>query len=228
MQTKIVTNKLNSVLSKENCRFVGNVALGRDLSLTELQSAYNAVLLCFGAAGDKELNIPGEKLRNVLSARDFVNWYNGHPDYEYVTPDLSGDTAVVIGSRTAPLLPHPHTPLGNGNVALDVARIILRPVEELRATDISPRAISALSDSKIQNVHIVGRRGPVQAAWTTPELREIGGIGCRVWVGDLALGAEDASEMGGARVKERCMGLLKKYPTTAWGEKKVWSAPRAF
>lgn len=120
---------------------------------------YDGVLFAYGASRDKKLGIPGEDLHGVVSARAFVGWYNGLPEYEHLNPDLqSGDTAVIIGQ---------------GNVALDVARVLLAPLSELRQTDISEQAIEALSKSRVTDVKVIGRRGPLQAPYTIKELREL-------------------------------------------------------
>lgn len=132
-----------------NFNFVGNVEIGKDLPLTSLKNHYNAILFAYGATKDKKLGIPGEDtLKGVYSARDFVGWYNGLPEHNALAPDLdSGNEAVIIGQ---------------GNVALDVARILLRGVDGLRKTDMPEPALAALSKSRIDRVHVVGRRGPMQ------------------------------------------------------------------
>jgi len=138
------------------------VAIGTEkgqLPLTCVAPHYDAVLFAYGASRDKKLGIPGEDLKGVVSARAFVGWYNGLPEYADLDPDLTkGDTAVVIGQ---------------GNVALDVTRILLAPLDELRKTDLTERAIEALSKSKVENVKVIGRRGPLQAPYTIKELREL-------------------------------------------------------
>ncbi len=139
--------------------FIGNVQVGKEILLAAIKENYDAVLFAFGASKDRRLDIPGEDLSGVHSARAFVGWYNGLPEYEDLAPDLSsGDTAVVIG---------------NGNVALDVARILLSGVDRLRTTDISENALETLSKSNVKTVHVVGRRGPLQASFTIKELREL-------------------------------------------------------
>jgi adrenodoxin-NADP+ reductase len=120
---------------------------------------YDAVLFAYGASKDRQLGIPGENLKGVLSARAFVGWYNGLPEYADLNPDLqSGDTAVVIGQ---------------GNVALDVARFLLSPMDHLKETDVSDYALETLSKSRIRDVKVIGRRGPMQAPYTIKELREL-------------------------------------------------------
>ncbi|CAN0897197.1 NADPH:adrenodoxin oxidoreductase, mitochondrial [Linum grandiflorum] len=159
-ETKIVTNQFSRVFTQnERCSFFGNVALGSSVSLSELRDLYDVVVLAYGAESDRDLGIPGEDLAGIYSAREFVWWYNGHPDCRNLSPDLKNtDTAVI---------------LGQGNVALDVARVLLRPTAELAKTDIASHALAALEQSSIRKVYLVGRRGPAQAACTAKELREI-------------------------------------------------------
>lgn len=134
------------------------MALGHDISLKELRELYDIVILCYGTDIDSQLDIPGEESKNVISAREFVAWYNGLPSYEKLTPNLEGDVAIIIGQ---------------GNVAIDVARILLSPIDKLKTTDITEYSLEALSRSKIKEVYMVGRRGPCQAAFTIAELREM-------------------------------------------------------
>ncbi len=140
-------------------RFYGNVRYGRDLSLEDLRSHYHQICFTTGAQTDRVLGVPGEDLRGSHAATEFVAWYNGHPDYRDRSFDLSGEAAVVIGV---------------GNVAIDVARILCRTYEELAVTDIADYALAALRESRIRTVHLIGRRGPAQAAFTTPEIQEMG------------------------------------------------------
>jgi len=135
--------------------FIGNVALGKDVPLKALRPHYDAILFAYGASEDRRLDIPGEDLQGIYSARAFVGWYNGLPEYGGLSPDLqAGDTAVVIG---------------NGNVALDIARVLLSDVDTLRKTDISEKAVDALLKSKIKHVNVVGRRGPMQVSFNTSQ-----------------------------------------------------------
>ncbi|KNE60855.1 hypothetical protein AMAG_06620 [Allomyces macrogynus ATCC 38327] len=159
-EVKNVIHTFSKVAESDRVRFFGNVSVGQDVEIAELQQAYSAVVLSYGAAAaDNALGVPGEDLRGVVAARELVAWYNGHPDCSDLEFDLtSTDTAVV---------------LGHGNVALDVARILLTSVDALRGTDISERALATLANSTIRHVHVVGRRGPVQAAFTAKELREM-------------------------------------------------------
>lgn len=198
-ETKIVTNQFSRVAQNERCSFLGNVPLGSSVSLSELRDIYHVVVLAYGAESDRTLGIPGEDLAGIHSAREFVWWYNGHPDYRHFAPDLkSSDTAVI---------------LGQGNVALDVARILLRPTEELAKTDIATHALAALKESSIRKVYLVGRRGPVQAACTAKELREILGIEdmhIHIQEADLVKTPADEEELKNNRIHRRVYELLSK------------------
>jgi ferredoxin/flavodoxin---NADP+ reductase len=155
---KAVTRRYEKTAGKEGFRFFGNVEVGRELPVEELRAHYHAVLYAFGASGDRRLGIDGEDLPGSHSSTEFVAWYNGHPDFADHAFDLSATTAVVVG---------------NGNVALDVARMLALPRETLAATDVADHALEALAGSSIEEVVVLGRRGPAQAAFTTPELIEL-------------------------------------------------------
>jgi ferredoxin/flavodoxin---NADP+ reductase len=158
---------------RRGCRFFGNVEIGVDVSHSELMRHYTAVVYATGAQTDKSLGIPGEDLPGSWAATEFVAWYNGHPDYRDREFDLSAKRAVVIG---------------NGNVAADVTRVLTRSVAELERTDIADHALEALRASRIEEVVVLGRRGPAQAAFTSAELREMGHIdGVEIRVGDVGL-----------------------------------------
>ncbi|XP_047960003.1 NADPH:adrenodoxin oxidoreductase, mitochondrial isoform X1 [Salvia hispanica] len=201
-ETKVVINQFSRVAQNERCSFFGNVSLGSSVTLLELRNMYNAVVLAYGAESDRSLGIPKEELAGIYAAREFVWWYNGHPDCRNLAPDLkSSDTAVI---------------LGQGNVALDVARILLRPIEELARTDIASHALAALEESSIRKVYLVGRRGPVQAACTAKELREILGIkdlGVYIKPADLVTTPADEIEMKNSRIRRRVHELLSKAVT---------------
>lgn len=153
--TKGVVDDFTRTMRNPKVRMFLDVEVGGEISHEDLTSRYHAVVYAVGAMGDKHLDIPGEGLRGVHSATEFVAWYNGHPDFVDREFDLSGERAVIIG---------------NGNVALDVARILLSDVDNLRRTDIADHALDQLANSNIREVSVVGRRGPGQAAFTTPEL----------------------------------------------------------
>lgn len=158
-EKKRIAEVFARVASRPEFRFFGNVEVGSTVSVAELAGSYDALLFAHGAAGDRRLGIPGEDLPGCVAAREFVAWYNGHPDASALHVDLSHERVVVIG---------------NGNVALDVARILSRPPEQLAATDIADHALAALRASRVREVVIVGRRGPLDAAFNSPELEELG------------------------------------------------------
>ncbi len=176
---KGVSRRYESTNQLDNVRFVGNVTVGEDITIAELQQLYDAVVLATGAPNDKPAGIPGEGLENVFGSASFVGWYNGHPQFAKLNPELSGRTAVVIG---------------NGNVALDVARILTKTTAEFTGSDIVGHALHALEKSRIDRVVILGRRGPHQIAMTPKELGELAHLarGCpRVDAADLPAVEED-------------------------------------
>jgi ferredoxin/flavodoxin---NADP+ reductase len=156
---KAVTAAFDKVASHPRFRFFGAVELGRHLSMDDLRAHYHMIIYTTGAQTDRRMGIPGEDLQRSHAATEFVAWYNGHPDYRDLTFDLSQERAAVVGV---------------GNVAADVARILSRTPEELATTDIADYAFEALSASRIREVYVLGRRGPAQAAFTNPEVRELG------------------------------------------------------
>ncbi len=153
-----ISDQFARIAAHERFRFFGNVEVGTHVTREELLARYDVVVYCVGAPADRTLDVPGENLPGVVAARDFVGWYNGHPDFRDLTFDLAVRHAVVIG---------------NGNVALDVARILVTPPDRLATTDIADHALEALRGSLIEHVMVVGRRGPGQASFTSPELREL-------------------------------------------------------
>jgi ferredoxin--NADP+ reductase len=156
---KSVTRVYEKTAAKERFRYYGNVELGREIDREDLLDHYHAIVYATGAPGDRPLGIPGEDLPGSWAATDFVGWYNGHPDHRDLDFDLSCERAVVIG---------------NGNVALDVARMLTLSHRELSVTDTADHALECLRDSAVREVVVVGRRGPAQAAFTNPELLELG------------------------------------------------------
>jgi ferredoxin--NADP+ reductase len=155
---KTVSKVFEKIARESNFRLFANVELGKDVSLKDLRDQYDVVVLATGASKGRRLGIAGEDLKNSLSAAEFVPWYNAHPDFVDVEVDLSCDTAVVIGA---------------GNVAMDVARILAIDPTELDPTDVAEHALAKLKQSKIRTVIICGRRGPENAAFTAPELRDL-------------------------------------------------------
>ena len=155
---KGVSKRYEGTALSDNVRFVGNVTIGEDISIAELQELYDAVVLATGAPNDKPAGIPGEGLGNVFGSAAFVGWYNGHPQFSGLDPQLNGKTAVIIG---------------NGNVALDVARILAKTQDEFAGSDIVGHALHLLERSMIERIVILGRRGPHQIAMTPKELGEL-------------------------------------------------------
>ncbi len=156
---KSVTRVFDKVAANPAFRFFGHVEVGKDVTVEELQAYYHQIFFATGAQADRSMGIPGEDLAGSHSATEFVAWYNGHPDYCHLQFDLSQERVAVVGV---------------GNVAIDVARILCRTPEELMATDIADYALEALRHSRVREVYVLGRRGPAQAAFTTPEVRELG------------------------------------------------------
>src|SRR6266568_2532231 len=156
---KSVTAAFDKVAAHPRFRFFGGVEFGKDLTVDDLRHHYHQILYCTGAQTDRRMGIPGEDLRGSHPATEFVAWYNGHPDFRDCQFDLTQERVAVVGV---------------GNVAVDVARILCRSAEELATTDIADYALDALRHSRIREVHMLGRRGPAQAVFTNPELKELG------------------------------------------------------
>ncbi len=158
---KSISAQFEKTASHPRFRFFGNVVVGEHVQAGELAERYDAVIYAVGAQSDKPLRIPGEDLTGSVAATELVGWYNAHPQYETMSPDLTGERAIVVG---------------NGNVALDVARILVTDPNELRVTDIADHALDLLDPRGVEEVMIIGRRGPLQATFTTLELRELGDL----------------------------------------------------
>lgn len=154
---KTVSKVFEKIAKTQNFRFFGNVEIGKDISLKELKDKYDVVILSTGASNGKKLGIPGENLKNSYTSAEFVSWYNSHPDFTNIDIDLSCDTAVLVGA---------------GNVAIDIARILIKDPKEYKETDIADYALTKLTNSNIKKVIILARRGPEQASFTAIELRE--------------------------------------------------------
>jgi ferredoxin/flavodoxin---NADP+ reductase len=175
-----VSRAFEKTAVKPGFRFFGNVEVGRDITHAELAELYDAVVYSVGAQTDRRLGIPGEDLPGSWAATEFVAWYNGHPDFQELEFDLSHPRAVVIG---------------NGNVAIDCVRMLALTAEELATTDTTENAIDAIVHSGIEEIVMLGRRGPVQAAFTPPELKELGELaGADVIVEPADLELDPASE----------------------------------
>jgi len=199
---KTVSRAFEKIALRPGFRFLGNVEVGRDVSHDELRELYDAVVYAVGSQTDRRLGIPGEDLTGSWAATELVAWYNGHPDFHHLDFDLSVQRAVVIG---------------NGNVALDVARMLALTPEELAPTDTTDRAIEAISASGLEEIVVLGRRGPVQAAWTSTELQEMGELaGADVLVdpAELELDAASEAELAAAsNLVQRNVELLREFAT---------------
>jgi ferredoxin--NADP+ reductase len=195
---KSISKQFEKISGDPRFRFFGNVVVGEHVEAAELAEQYDAVIYAVGAQSDRSLNIPGEDLPGSVAAVDFVGWYNAHPNFEEISPDLSGARAVVIG---------------NGNVALDVARILVTDPEALAATDIADHALHSLRPRGVEEVIILGRRGPLQTAFTTLELRELAdleGVDVIVDPAQLEGISDEAAEAAGKTTKTN-IKVLRDY-----------------
>ena len=196
---KAVSKRYDKVAESAGVDFIGNVSVGGDVSVAELLDLYDAVILATGAPHDRKLGIPGEELAGVVGSAEFVGWYNGHPDFADLDPPLDGTHAAVIG---------------NGNVALDCARILSKTRHEFEGSDIVGHALDALDRSTIRTVTILGRRGPHQIAMTPKELGELGHLEASSPVVDGAdfppVEADDALEPG----QRKSITILREFVAT--------------
>jgi ferredoxin--NADP+ reductase len=197
---KEVSRQFEKVLSNEAVSFYGNVRVGEDISIDELRMYYHAIILSHGTQKDRALGIPGENLERSCTATSFVGWYNSHPWFKDDCFDLSGENTVIIGQ---------------GNVAIDVTRILLKSPEDLHATDIGVHAEEALMESNIRNIYLIGRRGPLQIACTDKELKELGeltDVHIQINPEELILTAEEEAWLENApKGTRRNFELLKEF-----------------
>jgi ferredoxin--NADP+ reductase len=199
-EIKAVSRVFEKIAKEPGFRFFGNVDVGREVSHSELAALFDAVVYTVGAQTDRRMGIPGEDLPGSWPATAFVAWYNGHPDFQQLEFDLSGERAIVVG---------------NGNVAVDVARMLALSAEELAPTDTTDAAIDAIAGSGLSEIVMLGRRGPAQAAFTNPELKELGGLaGTDLVVDPADLELDPASEAALAEDRStarRNVELLREY-----------------
>ena len=206
---KNVTKVFDKIAAHPRLRFYGNVAFGKHLTLEDLKEHYHQILFTTGAQSDRRLNIPGEDLQGSHAATEFVAWYNGHPDYRDRQFDLSQERVAVVGV---------------GNVAVDVARILCRTTDELAKTDIADYALEALSQSRVREVFLLGRRGPAQAAFTVPEIKELGELEStevRTIPEEMELDAlsQAALERNPDQATIKKVEILRSYSTSKAGKK---------
>jgi ferredoxin--NADP+ reductase len=199
---KVVSKVFEKIAQRPGFRFLGNVEVGRDLTHADLARLYDAVVYAVGAQTDRRLGIPGEDLPGSWAATEFVAWYNGHPDFQHLTFDLSCERAAVIG---------------NGNVAIDVARMLALAEDELAPTDTTDPAIAAIVNSGIEEILMLGRRGPAQASFTTPELKELGELAdADVLVDPAELELDPVSELAlSESAVARNLEVLREYAARA-------------
>jgi ferredoxin/flavodoxin---NADP+ reductase len=197
---KAVSRAFEKIARQQGFRFLGNVEVGRDVTHEELTSLFDAVVYAFGAQTDRHLGIPGEELPGSWAATEFVAWYNGHPDFQQLEFDLSTERVLVVG---------------NGNVALDVARMLALTEEELSPTDTTDEAAAAIVAAGIREIVVAGRRGPVQAAWTPAELAELGelaGADVVIHPTELELDPTSAAELEAAdHIVKRNLEVLRDF-----------------
>ena len=208
-KTKRVDQKYaQSITENDNVRYVGNISLGRDVSLNELTAIYDAVVLAYGAPYDNKLGIPGEDKKGVFGSNAFVGWYNCHPDFKDLGPNLNIGTAAVIGI---------------GNVAIDVARVLARTPAEMSTTDIADYAMEDIDAASLKDVYMFARRGPLEAACTNNELKEMGVLEAATTVVDAALLPDEMPEDMDDRekkVRTRIVDTLKVLSTAKADEKR--------
>jgi NADPH-dependent glutamate synthase beta subunit-like oxidoreductase len=206
--TKRVDRKYSETVASDAVRFIGNIEVGKDVSLAELEEIYDAVVLAYGAPYDNRLGIPGEELAGVFGSNAFVGWYNCHPEFRDLDPDLNVEAAVVIGV---------------GNVAVDVARVLSRTPAEMAGTDIAGYAMERIDASPLKDIHMIGRRGPIQASFTNTELKELGEMAdatCVVDPAQLPAEVPDDIDEREQKVKARILETLKGLSGNTAGTKR--------
>lgn len=158
--TKKVVNQYEKLFAQPNIRFLGNIEVGRDVTIAELKQHYDAVVIATGAQVDRKLGIPGEELKGVFGSAAFVGWYNGHPDYRDLAPIRKHIRSAIV--------------IGNGNVSIDISRVLVKEPGEMEESDLCEHAREVIHNADVETVYLAGRRGPVEASFTPPELRELG------------------------------------------------------
>jgi ferredoxin--NADP+ reductase len=208
LKMKALSSTLQRTLDHDDVRFFGNVEVGRDVTVDELRERYSAVVYTYGASADRRLGIDGEDLAGSHSATEFVNWYSGHPDIASDRFDLSGVTTAVV--------------VGVGNVAVDVARMLVKDPDQIATTDVPTAVVAALQTSAVTDVHVLGRRGPLDAKFTLKELRELGELDGVDVVVDGADFCEPQDRVDAAGPQQK-----RSYDTMkAWAERPLAGARR--
>ena len=206
--TKAVARQFERLAQKPGVRFLGNVEVGRDVSLAELRQLYDGVVIATGAAQDRRLGVPGEDLPGVLGSWSVVGWYNGHPDFADLEFSLPGRSVAVIG---------------NGNVAIDLVRVLAKTEEEMKASDLCAPAASVIRNAQLTDIWMIGRRGPADASFTSAELAELGALSRAVPVVEGAdiPAASDAADPAVARVRDRNLEILRGFAGNVAGSKPI-------
>jgi ferredoxin--NADP+ reductase len=206
--TKAVARQFERLALKPGVRFLGGVELGRDVSLDELRAHYDAVVLATGASQDRRLGIPGEDLPGVFGSGQFVGWYNGHPDCAALPVKLEGDAVAVIG---------------NGNVAIDLVRVLAKTPEEMQASDLVDHAAQVIDAARLKDIYLIGRRGPVEANFTSGELAELGHLARAVPVieGVEIPQSSGIADEAAARLKDRNLEILRGFAANVAGAKPI-------
>jgi len=216
--TKNVTRQFERTMQNDSVRFIGNVEIGRDVSYQELKDLYDIIFIAIGASIDRKMNIPGEDLRGVYGSSEFVGWYNGHPDAVNLAPKL-GPKGVVI--------------IGNGNVAIDIVRVLAKTAEEMEGSDLCLHAEDAIRSTEISDFYMIGRRGAAQAAFTPSEANELGHLSqCHPLILNDDLSEEPSeSDPKSQKNKEKNLEILKTLNTQDREEKaktlslQFWAKP---
>jgi NADPH-dependent glutamate synthase beta subunit-like oxidoreductase len=206
--TKKISRAFEKTALRPEVRYLGNVEVGRDVSLAELREMYDAVVLAVGAADDRPLGIPGSDKKGVIGSASFVGWGNCHPDFAELAPDLNTKGVIVVG---------------NGNVALDVARVLCKTPAELADSDLSAKTAAAIAVSPLTDVYLVGRRGPVEAKFTNVELREMGELEqCQPVVDPAQLPekVENVDDERDRRLKEKNLASFREFAAHPGGKPK--------
>ncbi|MBY4678135.1 NAD(P)-binding protein [Marinobacterium arenosum] len=207
--TKNIVRQFERTFERDNVRFVGNVNIGQDLSYEELKASYDVVALTIGALCDRKLGIPGEELTGVYGSGEFVAWYNGHPDKADLAPNLNSRGIAIIG---------------NGNVALDIARVLAKSSAEMDSSDITAAAQQSIAASPVQDIYLIGRRGPLEASFTNAELSEFGELERCVALVDPAQLPDSLPEgldPKAARTIEKNLDTLRSYTSNDADSKPV-------
>jgi ferredoxin--NADP+ reductase len=209
LKIKQVTKVFDNIASNPRFRFFGNLEFGKDVTLAEFKDYYHQILFATGAQTDRRMDIPGEDLKGSDPATEFVAWYNGHPDYSHHQWNLDVESAAVVGV---------------GNVAIDVARILCLTRAELLASDAADYAVEALSNSRIKTVYLLGRRGPAQAAFTNPEIKEVGELD----EADIVTRADETQldELSAASIADDRVGKLKVEILQSYAAERPLNKPR--